>query len=221
MSIQLPKAGGVVVALFAACQTGLGVQQPSADPARAPDYARALQFIDADNNGKIEHPELAVAQQSAALILALDWAEADTDRDGSLSTPEFTQAAAKTMQTLLADRPAAEDREEQRAQEDLASAVPFTLVIERMARSPRYAEEVAALRKALADAGDDEVIAHVAAHPALYPRLTPLLRTWLHSYPLRPALLRHLKPSARPRIENPPPAPSLRGSGTQAPANGH
>ncbi len=214
MSVKLPRAGSIAVALLAACQTGMGVQQQASESPRAPaTYARALQLIDVDSNGKVDPAELAAAQQSAAMILALDWAESDTDGDGSLSTIEFVQAATKTMQVLLADGPEAEEAPEQQAQEDLASAIPFSLILERVAKSPRYVDEVAALRKAIEDASDDEeVVAYLVGHPALYPRLMPLLRTWIHSYPVRPGLLRYLKPSAQPhtppaaRSSNPPPA---------------
>jgi len=207
MSVTLPRAGGIVIALIAACQTGMGVQQPPADSARAPAYARALQFVDVDSNGKVDPAELAAAQQSAAMLLALDWAESDTDGDGNLNVVEFVQGGTKTMQALLADGPPAEDTEQQ-AQQDLASAVPFSLVLERVARSPRYADEINALRKALGDTSDDEeMVAYVVEHPALYPRLTPLLRTWMHSYPVRPSLLRYLKPSAKPKGGGPIPCP--------------
>jgi hypothetical protein len=190
---------GVVAALVAVCQTGVAVQVQSPDPARAPTTSgRILQFVDLDGDGRVEPAELAVAQQSAATILALDWTESDVDRDGSLNATEFAQAAIKTMQALLADDREAQEPSEQQVQEDLASAVPFSLVLERVAKRPRYADEVAALRKAIEDLSvDEDVVAYVVGHAAQYPRLTPLLQTWMNSYPVRPGLLRYLKPSAQ------------------------
>jgi hypothetical protein len=205
MIVRLLHGGSLVVTLLATCHVAVAVQKQAARPARPPTaYARALQFVDLNNDRKVEPAELAAAQQSAAMILALDWTEADTDGDGTLSAAEFMQAAAKTLQALLADKYEAEDASEQQAHEDLASAVPFSLILERLAERPRYADEVAALHRALDDtSGDEELVACIAAHPASYPHLTPVLQTWIHSYPVRPGLLRYLTPS-RPAAEKPP-----------------
>ncbi len=179
-------------------------QQPPSDAGHAPAaHARTLQFLDLDGDGRIDVRELAAGQQAAAMILLLEWNECDSDRDGTLSTAEFERAAARTMQALLAPRTDDENLEETRARDDLAAAVPLRLILERVARSPRYADEFAALRKSVDDLDDEEeVVAWVFARPTVCPRLGLLLRTWIRSYPVSPGLWRYVTPA------NPPPAAS-------------
>ena len=221
MSMKRLIAGGVWLGLLALPVSGRPAEEPPAQEAPAPaTYARALKFLDLDGNGWIEPRELGIGQQMGAMILALEWAECDADGDGSLSAAEFEQVAAKTLQALLTKHSDAEAESEKRAQEDLAGATSLSVILERLARSPRYVDEIAALRKVIEDLDDeDEVVAYVVGHPALYPRLGPLVHTWLRTYPVRPDLLRHAKPRAdvRPPPAAAPPQPAAPRPKTEKP----
>jgi hypothetical protein len=211
---------------------GLPAREPPSDAAQPPTtYARVLKFLDLDGNQRIDLRELSGGQQMAAMILTLEWVECDADHDGTLNAAEFEQAAAKTMQALLAEHsdPVAED--EQQAQEDLAGAVSLSLILQHLTSNPRYADEIAALHKALADLDDEgEVVTYITGHPTLYPRLGPLVRTWIRTYPTRPQLWRHAKPPAvekqhrdspPPKVEKAPPRRGPPASAKPAPKAAH
>jgi hypothetical protein len=170
-------------------------------PAPAAEYAREMQYLDADGNQRIDAREFAHGQQMASMILMLAWDECDRDGDGAISPEEFRSAADAAMQAMLqAD---SESETEQQAEDALARAVPLTLLLGQLAGEEDYAQEVAALRESVEDLNDDAaVVTYVNQYPTRYPHLAPVIQTWVRHYPVRPELRRLVK-ARPPRAHHP------------------
>jgi len=164
--------------------------------------AREARFADTDQNGKIESQELGAAQTSATLLLMIDFTAADRDGDGALSGAEFEAAGAEAKQALATAE--SEQESSQAAEEALAQALSARVLLDRLATSASYADELAALRAAVKDLDDDEaIVTHIVQNPTLYPRLSPLFRTYVRYYPVKPAL-RRLAPAHAWPLRHPP-----------------
>lgn len=185
-----------ILALFAPVQTRTDAQDtPDSGIAETPaTYLHEMKFLDRDHDRRINERELATGQQMAAMLLMLSWDECDRDHDGNISRDELEQAAATAMQALLEEQSQADAETEQQAEQDLAQAVPLELILDRLAADQSYAAEVAALREAVKDLDDEDVVTYVFDHAKRYPHLAPVVRTWVRHYPVRPALRRYVKP---------------------------
>ncbi|MBU0640714.1 MAG: hypothetical protein KKB50_17765 [Planctomycetes bacterium] len=184
------------------------VDEPGVSQAR-PEYFRVMRFLDASDDRRIDPGEFASGQQLASIMLTLSWSDCDQDGDGSVSLSEFQSAAGQAAQGLAESDSAVDDQ----ASEDLARAVPLSLLLERLSEDERYVEEVAELREAIEDLDDDDaVVTYITKYAKHYPRLYPAVRTWGRHYPVRPAVRRHFKTL---------PAPVHRSPAAVKPADAH
>lgn len=178
-------------------------------------YAAELAYLDANEDGSIDAQEFARGQQGAAMLLMLSWEACDQDNNSQIDRAEFMAAAPEAMAASLA----AADETDQQAEEALANAIPLDLLLGQLAKDESYADELAALRQAVADMADEEsVVTHVVARPTRYPRLSPVIRVWTRYYPVKPALRRHVKGRYRPLgLRGKPPKPAVRPRGKPGP----
>jgi hypothetical protein len=186
------RIGGLsaIVALCLYLPSDSTAQDPR--PAKETDEAKSLfpmmKFLDRDRDRQIDADELAAGQEAAALLLVLSWSDCDRDEDGAIDLAEFQAAVTEARQSLAEVEPEVEDQ----AVQDLASAVPLSLLLGRLSADDRYADEIASLREAIEDLDDEEaVVTYVTHYPRRYPNLTPVIRTWGRYYPVRSALRRH------------------------------
>jgi hypothetical protein len=162
-------------------------------------------WLDVDGNGSLSATELAQGQLVAAMLQALDWNACDADHDGTVTRAEYQAAAFETLRSLRA----AADPADEQAEQDLAAAVSLEVLLEQLGASETYAAELAALREAVANLGDeDTVVTHVITNPARYPHLGPLVRAWVRYYPVKPELRRHV-PAVRPHVGRPAGVPPV------------
>jgi hypothetical protein len=214
----------VLASLRAYAATDATRAAADAAPAGPQNFAAEWTYLDADGDGRISATELAQGQRMAAMILTLSLEAGDPDHDGKLTPAEFQAAVTTALQTLAS----ADNEGEQPADEELARAVPLSLVFQQLSGTDTYAAELAALREAVTNLDDEEtVVTHIISNPARYPRLGPLVRTWVRYYPVRPELRRHVPPglphvphpAQPPGLHVPPPRPKTGQPGVTKPSH--
>ena len=180
----------IIVALCLSLPAGALGQSPQPPTAgdAAGSHFRVMKYLDGDRDRRIDADEFAAGLETASMLLMLSWNDCDRDGDGAIDAEELGAAVAQARQALAEVEP--EDEEE--AAEALASALPVRVLLDQLAGDDRYADEIADLREAVEDLGDDDaVVSYITRYPTRYPHLSPVVRTWGRYYPVKSGLRSH------------------------------